>query len=115
MRAKAVSDAGWSSFRNMLRYKAIGHGAEYVEADERYTTQTCSACGARSGPKGRKGLDVREWDCSECGTVHDRDVNAAINILGAECRPPSGGIAMLAMALTPCPVPTHRSTHDQAG
>lgn len=90
--AKSVFDASWSSFRTMLRYKSIGTGAEFVEMDERYSTQTCSSCHARSGPKGRKGLRVREWICEHCGSVHDRDVNAAVNLLlGAECRPPLAG------------------------
>ena len=79
--AKSVLDAGWSSFRHMLRYKAIAHGAVYREVNEVFTTQTCSACYARSGPKGRKGLGVREWQCCECGAVHDRDLNSSINIL----------------------------------
>ena len=81
--AKSVLDAGWSSFRKMLAYKAIRHGARYVEVDERFTTQTCSNCGALpdSRPKGIAGLGIREWECSECGVVHDRDRNAALNIL----------------------------------
>ena len=91
--AKSVGDAGWSMFRNMLRYKAIAHGAEYVEADERYSSQTCSDCGSISGPKGRKGLEIRVWECGDCGSVHDRDVNAARNILGRERPPLVAGIA----------------------
>ena len=81
--AKSVLDAGWSSFRRMLAYKAIRHGARYVEVDERFTTQTCSTCGAlpESRPKGIAGLGIREWQCSGCGNVHDRDRNAALNIL----------------------------------
>ncbi|WP_374580529.1 RNA-guided endonuclease InsQ/TnpB family protein [Pseudoduganella sp.] len=81
--AKSVHDAGWSSFRRMLAYKAIRHGARYVEVDERFTTQTCSNCGALpdSRPRGIAGLGIREWTCSDCGVVHDRDLNAAINIL----------------------------------
>jgi putative transposase len=80
--AKSVLDAGWSAFRSMLRYKAMRHGAIFVEANERYSTQTCSDCGSRSGaPKGVKGLRVREWVCEGCGVVHDRDTNAALNIL----------------------------------
>jgi IS605 OrfB family transposase len=77
--AKSVLDAGWSAFRNMLRYKA----ATYVEVDEKFTTQTCSSCGAMppERPKGIAGLGIREWKCSECGASHDRDVNAAKNIL----------------------------------
>ena len=80
---KSVSDAGWSMFRNMLRYKASRHGACYVEADERFTSQACSACGSipASSPKGMGALGIRRWECSDCGAVHDRDVNAAINIL----------------------------------
>lgn len=88
--AKAVADTGWYAFKTMLRYKALASGAEYLEVSERLSTQTCSACGARSGPKGQKGLKVREWTCVECGSVHDRDHNAAKNILGSERRSPDG-------------------------
>src|SRR5690606_19790527 len=93
--AKSVLDASWAIFRNQLRYKASRHGARYVEADERWTTVTCSSCAARSGPQGQKGLRVRQWVCSECGSIHDRDQNAALNILfaGAERRPPAVEIA----------------------
>lgn len=97
--AKSVSDAGWSSFRHMLRYKAARRQAVYVEADERWSSQTCSACGCIpvSSPKGMGALGMRRWDCSDCGALHDRDVNAARNILrvGLEHRPPAGGIAIL--------------------
>jgi transposase len=94
--AKSVLDASWSAFRGMLRYKAIRHGATYEEADERGSTQTCSACGARSGPKGIAGLRIRRWVCSECGVTHDRDVCAALNILaGAERRPLAEEIPVL--------------------
>jgi len=81
--AKSVLDAGWSSFRKMLAYKAMRHGARYVEVDESFTTQTCSNCGALpdSRPRGIAGLGIREWECSECGVIHDRDRNAALNIL----------------------------------
>ena len=67
--------------RSQLHYKAIKHGAEYLEIDERLTTQVCSACGARGGPKGREDLVVRDWICGGCGASHDRDINSAINIL----------------------------------
>ncbi len=66
--------------RTMLRYKAIARGALYVDVSEAFTTQTCSDCGSIGGPKGTKGLEIREWRC-DCGAVHDRDVNAARNIL----------------------------------
>jgi putative transposase len=79
--AKSVLDAGWSTFRAMLRYKSPG----CVEVDERFTTQTCSQCGALSGPKGIAGLGMRFWECSECGTRHSRDVNSARIILEIGC------------------------------
>jgi len=81
--AKSVSDAGWSMFRNMLRYKSSRTGACFIEADERFSSQLCSECGSISGPKGIAQLGIRRWDCSDCGASHDRDVNAARNILRA--------------------------------
>lgn len=75
--AKSVLDAGWSTFRRMLAYKA----ATYREVDEKFTTQTCSECGSINGPKGYAGLNKREWNCSVCGVSHDRDVNSAVIIL----------------------------------
>ncbi|MFD6230237.1 RNA-guided endonuclease InsQ/TnpB family protein [Streptomyces sp. NPDC060232] len=79
--AKSVHDAGWSAFVGMLEYKAAKHG-RYFGRIGRFepTSQVCSACGIKDGPK---PLNVREWTCQECGTVHDRDVNAARNILAA--------------------------------
>lgn len=81
--ASSIYDASWSAFRAMLSYKATAHGCTYAEVEERLTTQTCSACGAlpESRPKGIAGLAKRRWICSECGQEHDRDVNAALNIL----------------------------------
>lgn len=79
--AKSILDAGWSTFRHMLRYKSARRQAVYVEADERFTSQTCSECGSIGGPKGLKGLAVRHWECIECGAHHDRDVNSARLIL----------------------------------
>ncbi|SPF01543.1 RNA-guided endonuclease InsQ/TnpB family protein [Streptomyces sp. MA5143a] len=76
--AKSVHDAGWSSFIDMLEYKAERYGRTLVKIGRfTPTSQTCSTCGAVDGPK---PLDVREWTCTACGTVHDRDTNAAINI-----------------------------------
>ncbi len=81
--AKSVLDAGWSTFRTMLEYKAFRRHGVFVVVNERNTTRTCSCCGVipDSAPKGVKGLGIREWVCSVCGARHDRDVNAAINIL----------------------------------
>ena len=81
--AKSVLDAGWASFKEMLRYKAIGRGASFVCAAEYGTSRTCSCCGAipDSSPKGMGALGIREWTCSSCDASHDRDVNAARNIL----------------------------------
>ncbi len=97
--AKSVLDASWSTFRNMLAYKADRHNARYVEADERWTSQTCSCCGSipDSSPKGMGALGVRHWECSDCGATHDRDVNAALNILrvGRERPPPTVEIPAL--------------------
>jgi len=97
--AKSVSDAGWSMFRSMLAYKSARHGAVYIEADERWTSRTCSRCGAipDSSPKGMSALGVRHFECSDCGATHDRDVNAALNILrvGRERSPPAVEIPAL--------------------
>lgn len=81
--AKSVLDAGWSGLRRMLSYKSIRNGGSMLEVSEHLTTQTCSECGAlpTSRPKGIAGLSNRMWCCDDCGTVHDRDVNAARNIL----------------------------------
>ena len=75
--AKSVHDAGWSSFVAMLEYKARLYGREFHRIGRfEPTSQVCSACGAKDGPK---PLHVREWACGDCGVVHDRDVNAARN------------------------------------
>jgi IS605 OrfB family transposase len=79
--AKSVLDAGWSSFRNKLAYKAVRHGAWFEEVSEKFSTQTCSDCGLVGGPKGLEGLAIRQWTCLGCEALHDRDVNAARNIL----------------------------------
>ena len=83
--AKSSLDAGWSDFKNMLSYKAIRHGGSVLEVSERYSSQVCSECGSLppSRPRGIADLAIREWSCSDCGAVHDRDVNAARNILRA--------------------------------
>jgi transposase len=79
--AKSVLDAGWSAFRTMVQYKGDGAGTWVEEINEACSTQTCSDCGSVSGPRGLEGLGIREWTCPDCGAQHDRDVNAAKNIL----------------------------------
>ncbi len=73
--AKSVHDAGWSAFTGMLEYKARLYGRTFRKIGRcEPTSQVCSACGVKDGPK---PLHVREWTCAACGTAHDRDVNAA--------------------------------------
>jgi len=79
--AKSVLDAGWSEFRNMLDYKSRWASVVFREVNEANSTRVCSRCKTASGPKGIADLGVREWTCVACGAVHDRDVNAAQNIL----------------------------------
>ncbi|MDK2658650.1 RNA-guided endonuclease InsQ/TnpB family protein [Cupriavidus consociatus] len=93
--AKSVLDAGWSAFRTMLQYKCADAGVWFDEVDEAFSSQTCSCCGSRTGPKGIAGLGIREWTCSECGTIHDRDRNAARNILAVGRDRLAGGISVL--------------------
>jgi putative transposase len=93
--AKSVLDAGWSMFRTMLRYKCAFAGVTFAEINEAFSTQVCSVCLARSGPKGIADLGIRAWTCGDCGTVHDRNVNAAKNILAAGRRRLAEGIPAL--------------------
>ena len=93
--AKSVLDAGWSAFRTMLSYKCAHAGVWFEEVDEAFSTQTCSVCDSRTGPKGREGLGIRGWQCGVCGAIHDRDANAAQNILAAGHRRLAEGILIL--------------------
>lgn len=79
--AKSVSDAGWADFKTMLSYKSLRLGITYLEVNESFSTVTCSVCSERTGPSGLSALGVRTWGCSTCGTQHNRDQNAAANIL----------------------------------
>jgi putative transposase len=91
--AKAAHDSGWAILTAQLQYKGQQAGRRVEVVNEAYTTQACSNCGSRTGPKGASMLVVRAWQCSACGTEHDRDVNAAKNIamLGLRPQPPSAG------------------------
>src|ERR1035438_3914568 len=85
--AKSVLDAGWGMLKRYLQYKGQEAGRDLIIVSERNTSVTCSACGALTGPRGVNGLIVRSWTCRDCGESHDRDVNAARNILiGSRCR-----------------------------
>ena len=79
--AKAISDASWSMFLNMLEYKAKWYGKIFLKVPPQYTTQTCSCCGHVMSGKEKLSLAVEDWICPKCGTIHIRDLNAAINIL----------------------------------
>jgi putative transposase len=79
--AKSTYDAAWHSVRHQLHYKAIRLAGVCVPGRETFSSVTCSDCGTRSGPSGLRTLGVRAWICPGCGNAHERDVNAAKNIL----------------------------------
>ena len=80
--AKSITNASWGMFVQLLEQKCKAYGKILVKIDRFFaSTQICSHCGVKGGPRGYRGLKVREWTCSNCGTFHNRDVNAAINIL----------------------------------
>jgi putative transposase len=95
--AKSVADAGWSQLTRCIEEKSARYGRTFARIGRfEPSSQVCSACGVKDGPK---PLAIRTWQCGECGSVHDRDINAARNILalgrrerlnacGAGIRPP---------------------------
>jgi putative transposase len=85
--ARAISDAAWRQMRAMLAYKCDWYGRDLIVIDRWYpSSKTCSACGRTAA---NLPLHAREWECAHCGTRHDRDINAAVNIKAA-------GLAVLA-------------------
>lgn len=76
--AKSISNASWYQFRTMLEYKCAWYGKRLIVVSPNYTSQICSNCGFSSG---KKPLEIRKWTCPKCDTHHDRDINAAVNIL----------------------------------
>ena len=109
--AKSVHDAGWSQFLRLIEEKAAQYGREFRRVGRfEPTSQVCSACGVTDGPK---PLNIREWMCAACGTVHDRDVNAAKNVLALgrrESLNACGGQVRPASVLAPAGEPgTHWS------
>jgi len=76
--ARAISQVGWGQFCTMLKYKAEQEGKTYIEVDRFFpSSKTCNVC---LNQVESLSLDIRSWTCSNCGTKHDRDLNAAINI-----------------------------------
>ncbi|MFF9573134.1 RNA-guided endonuclease TnpB family protein, partial [Streptomyces sp. NPDC014685] len=100
--AKSVHDAGWSAFVAMLEYKAAKFGRSFHRIGRfEPTSQVCCVCGVKDGPK---PLHVRIWECGACGSVLDRDINAAVNVAKA------AGLAVSACRaqVGPVPVPAQR-------
>ena len=87
---------GFSALKTMLKYKCENAGVLFEEVSERFTTQICSCCGeiTASSPKGRADLRIRVWEC-ECGSVNQRDLNSAKNILALGHKRLAVGITLL--------------------
>jgi IS605 OrfB family transposase len=100
--AKSVLDSGWGMLRTMLQFKGQQAGRSVKVVNERNTSRTCSTCGSLTGPQGVNGLRVRLWMCKDCGASHDRDINAAKNILRCAEWPASvSGNELLSLRIPP--------------
>jgi IS605 OrfB family transposase len=109
--AKSVLDSGWGMLKGFLDYKSQSAARSFSVVSESYTSVTCSSCGSLSGPRGVNELIVRSWICRDCGESHDRDVNAARNILiGSRCRPPCAGTSLQPHAVTSSTASRRRET-----
>ena len=78
--ARAIANQSWRELRSQLEYKCAWYGKQLVTVNPRKTSQICSTCGYDDG---KHTLNIRQWTCPQCGTNHDRDINAAVNILKA--------------------------------
>ncbi len=78
--ARVIANQSWRELRSQLEYKCAWYGKQLVTVNSRKTSQICSICGYDDG---KHALDTRQWTCPQCGTNHDRDINASVNILNA--------------------------------
>jgi putative transposase len=97
--ARAISDAAWREFRGMVEYKAQWYGREVIAVDRWFpSSKLCSRCGMLQG---KMPLHVRTWTCASCGTTHDRDENAAKNLLAAGLAVSACGAGVRPQRITP--------------